>query len=353
LKFSIGLASGEPLIYYCGKPLPEPDAVIPRIGTSITFFGTSVVRQFQQMGVYCANSAHGIQNTRDKLRALQTLSKYDLGIAESFFVRNEKDILTAIEKVGGAPVIIKLLEGTQGRGVILAETQKVAEAIIEAMHGANLNVMVQKFVAESKGRDVRAFVVGDRVVAAMRRVAAGQGFRSNIHRGGTAEPIDLDPDYEQTAVRSAQILGLQVAGVDMLEGADGPQVIEVNSSPGLEGIETCTGLDVAGEIIDHVAQMVRFPELDIRERLTVSKGFGVAEISVAEGSPLVGKTIRECGLRDEDISVLTLERQGKTIANPLSTRELEADDKLLCFGRLERLRDWIPDRRAKKRRRNK
>jgi len=353
LRFSIALDSEEPELYYKARRIPEVDAVIPRIGTTVTFFGTSVVRQFQQMGVYCCNSAHGINNSRDKLRSLQILSRYNIGIASTSYVRNQNDVLKAIQRVGGAPVIIKLLEGTQGRGVILAETQKVAEAIIEALHGANQNVLIQKFVAESKGKDVRAFVVGDKVVAAMRRVATGQEFRSNIHRGGRAEPIDLDPEYERTAVRAAQILGLSVAGVDMLEAEDGPQVIEVNSSPGLEGIEQCTGIDVAGEIIQHIEQMVKFPEFDLRERLTITKGFGVAEFQVAEGSVLVGKSIRESGLRDEDITVLTLEHEGRTIANPRGERTLSANDRLLCFGKLERMRDWIPERPKRRKKKKK
>ncbi|MEX2245032.1 MAG: RimK family alpha-L-glutamate ligase [Fimbriimonadaceae bacterium] len=344
LKFAIGLESEDPDLYYRNRRVPIYDAVIPRIGNSVTFFGTAVVRQFQQMNTFCLNTANGIVNSRDKLRSLQILSRYDIGIASTSYVRDRNDILPAIERVGGAPVIIKLIEGTQGKGVILAETQKVAEAIIEAMQGAKQNVLVQKFVAESKGKDVRAFVVGDQVVAAMRRVAHGQEFRSNLHRGGFAERIELDERYTQTAVRASQILGLRVAGVDMLEGVDGPQVIEVNSSPGLEGIETCTGVDVAGEIVSYLERMVQFPELDVRERLTVTQGYGVAELFIAEGSPMVGKTIQDCGLREEDILVMTLERGDKTIPNPRVVRELQAGDRLLCFGKLERMKDWIPAR---------
>jgi ribosomal protein S6--L-glutamate ligase len=352
LRFSIGLESEDPELYYKSRRAQLFDAVIPRIGTSVTFFGTAVVRQFQQMNVFCLNTANGIVNSRDKLRSLQILSRYDIGIAPTSYVRDKHDILPAIARVGGAPVIIKLIEGTQGKGVILAETQKVAEAIIEAMQGAKQNVLVQKFVAESKGRDVRALVVGDQVIAAMRRVAHGQEFRSNIHRGGSAEPITLDERYARTAVRAAQILGLRVAGVDMLEAADGPQVIEVNSSPGLEGIETATRIDVAGEIIAYLERMVQFPELDVRERLTVTHGYGVAEIYIAEGSPLVGRTVGDCGLREQDIVVMTIERPNGTIANPRESRDLRAGDRLLCFGKLENMRDWIPERpkRRKKKR---
>jgi ribosomal protein S6--L-glutamate ligase len=205
-------------------------------------------------------------------------------------------------------------------------------------------------VAESKGRDVRAFVVGDQVVAAMRRVAQGQEFRSNVHRGGVAEPIELDEKYRETAVRCAQILGLRVAGVDMLEGADGPQVMEVNSSPGLEGIETCTELDIAGAVVDYIAAQVDFPEIDLRQRLTVSKGYGVTEVYVPDGSKFIGQTIAETQLRENDINVLTLYRGNKVIPNPRNDRVLEPGDKLLCFGKLESMRGLIPARTRRKRR---
>ncbi|MBC8329262.1 MAG: RimK family alpha-L-glutamate ligase [Planctomycetes bacterium] len=348
-KFSIDLSHGNPQLFFRSKRLGDYEAVLPRIGASITYFGTAVVRQFEQMAVFCANSSNGITNSRDKLRSMQILSRHDIGIPETTFVRDRKDVLPAIERVGGAPVVIKLLEGTQGVGVILAESTKVAEAIIETLHSASQNVLVQKFVAESKGRDVRAFVIGDRVVAAMRRVAQGQEFRSNVHRGGRTEAIELDPAYERTAVRAAQIMGLRVAGVDMLEANDGPQVMEVNSSPGLEGIEGATGLDIAGAVIDYIADQVGFPDLDIRQRLTVSTGYGVTELHLPEGSLLIGQTIAESGLRDQDISVLTLQRGVTVIPNPRSSRVLEAEDRLLCFGRLAAMKELIPQRRRKRR----
>jgi ribosomal protein S6--L-glutamate ligase len=252
--------------------------------------------------------------------------------------------------VGGAPVVIKLIEGTQGIGVLLAESLTAAESIIELLQSQKQNVLIQKFVAESKGRDIRAFVVGDQVVAAMRRVAQGQEFRSNVHRGGVAEPVELDEQYRETAVRCTQIMGLQVAGVDMLESDDGPQVMEVNSSPGLEGIETCTGLDIAGAIIDYMAAQVDFPEIDVRQRLTVSKGYGVSEIYVPEGSNFVGQTITQTRLVEKDINVLTLYRGGKAIPNPRAERILEPDDKLLCFGKLDSMRGMIPARTRRRRR---
>lgn len=350
LKFAIDLDRGSPDLYYRQKALSSYDAVLPRIGASITYYGTAVVRQFQEMDIFCANTAHGILNSRDKLRSLQILSRHHVGIPKTTFVRDKKDVLPAIERVGGAPVVIKLIEGTQGIGVLLADSIKQAESIIELLQSQKQNVLIQKFVAESKGKDIRAFVVGDRVVAAMRRVAQGQEFRSNVHRGGIAEPVELDEQYRETAIRCTQILGLRVAGVDMLEGKDGPQIMEVNSSPGLEGIETCTGLDIAGAVIDYIAAQVDFPEIDVRQRLTVSKGYGVSEIYVPEGSNFVGQTILETQLSESDINVLTLYRGAKVIPNPKVSRTLEAGDKLLCFGKMEAMRAMIPARTRRKRR---
>ena len=245
LRFAIDLSGPDPDLQFRGRPISDYDAVLPRIGNSITYFGTAVVRQFEQMDVYTPNTANGIANSRDKLRATQILSRHNIGMPATTFVRNRADVRPAIQRVGGAPVVIKLLEGTQGIGVILAPEVNVAEAIIETLHSTKQNVLIQSFVKESRGRDIRALVVGDRVVAAMRRIAHGDEFRSNVHRGGAVEAVSLPPDYEEAAVRSAQIMGLRVAGVDMLESVNGPLVMEVNSSPGLEGIETATKLDVA------------------------------------------------------------------------------------------------------------
>jgi ribosomal protein S6--L-glutamate ligase len=349
-KFAIDLRQGEPDLYFRQKQLSFYDAVLPRVGASMTYFGTAVVRQFEQMDVYCANTAAGISNSRDKLRSLQILSRHHLGIPETTFVRDKKDVLPAIERVGGAPVIIKLIEGTQGIGVLLADTVESAESIIEMLQSQRQNVLVQKFVSESKGKDIRAFVVGDQVVAAMRRVAQGQEFRSNVHRGGKTEPVELDENFKQTAVRASQIMGLRVAGVDMLEGKDGPQIMEVNSSPGLEGIETCTQLDIAGVVIDYMAAQVDFPEIDIRQRLTVSRGYGITEIHLPEGSSYIGKTVRESGLWESDINALTLYRGTKVVPNPKSDHVLQAGDRLLCFGKLEAMRSMVPKKTRKRRR---
>ncbi|HWK20907.1 MAG TPA: RimK family alpha-L-glutamate ligase, partial [Microbacteriaceae bacterium] len=287
LRFAIDLSGPEPDLWFRGRPLSDYDAILPRIGRSITFFGTAVVRQFEQMDVYTPNTANGITNARDKLRATQILSRHAIGMPATAFVRNRADVRPAIERVGGAPVVIKLLDGTQGIGVILAPEVRIAETIIETLHSTNQNVLIQHFVAESRGRDIRALVVGDRVVAAMRRVAAGDEFRSNVHRGGSVERVALTPEFEAAAVRSAQIMGLRVAGVDMLESDDGPLVMEVNSSPGLQGIEHATQLDVAGAIIDYIAGQVAFPEIDVRQRLSVSTGYGVAELLVHNNGDFV------------------------------------------------------------------
>jgi ribosomal protein S6--L-glutamate ligase len=300
------------------------------------------------MDVYTPNTANGISNSRDKLRSIQILSRHDVGIPDTTFIRDRQDVLPGIARVGGAPVVIKLLEGTQGIGVMLAPDTKTAEAMLETLQSANQNVLLQRFIAESKGRDIRALVVGDRVVAAIRRVARGDEFRSNVHRGGRAEPVTLPDGYEETAVRAAQIMGLRVAGVDMLEGNDGPLVLEVNSSPGLEGIETATELDVAGAIIDFIDNQVAFPQLDIHQRLTVSTGYGVAELLIRDDSTFVGQTLAGSGLREQDITILTLHRDTQVIPNPRLDRVLEANDRLLCFGRLEAMRSLIPTRRRRR-----
>ena len=350
MRFSIDLDAGRPDLYFRGKSLSNYDAVIPRIGASITYFGTAVVRQFEQMGVFCLNGSTGIIDSRDKLRSLQILSRHDIGMPATEFVTHRRDILPAIERIGGAPVIIKLLEGTQGVGVILAESVKIAEAIIETLQSTRHNVLIQKFVSESRGKDIRAFVIGDRVIGAMRRVAQGAEFRSNVHRGGRTERIELDERYREVAVRAAQIMNLQVAGVDMLETSKGPQIMEVNSSPGLEGIETTTELNIAGAIVDYIADNVDFPELDIRQRLTVSKGYGVSELHVPEGSHYVGQTIAD-SLRAKDIVVLSLHRAGTVIPNPREARTLEVGDRLVCFGKREFMKELVPDRRRRIRKR--
>jgi ribosomal protein S6--L-glutamate ligase len=345
LQFSMLVRENEPELLFRGKKLSGYDAIIPRIGASITHYGCAVVRQFEQMGVFCVSTANAISVSRDKLRSIQALSRHEIGLATTAFVRQPHDVLPAIDWVGGAPVVIKVLEGTQGIGVILAESPKIAQAIIETLQSARQNVLIQAFVRESRGTDIRAFVVGNRVVAAMRRRAQGDEFRSNVHRGGRTEAVKLEPEYERTAIRAAQVLGLRVAGVDMLEGASGPKIMEVNSSPGLEGIERATGADVAGAIVELIEEEVLFPEIDIRQRLSLAAGYAVMEVPIEADSALAHKTIRETQLRDRDIIILSIRRGGVLIPNPSGDRELLPADQLLCYGKALALKALAPPRR--------
>lgn len=254
LRCYMNIAAHKPEIHYRGENLTGFDAVIPRIGASITFYGTAVVRQFEMMGVYCLNESVAIARSRDKLRSVQLLARKGIGLPVSGFAHSPDDIEDLIKMVGGAPVVIKLLEGTQGIGVVLAETHKAAESVIEAFMGLRANILVQEFIGEAAGADIRCFVIGDKVVAAMQRRAQEGEFRSNLHRGGSASLIKITPEERSTAVRAAAVMGLNVAGVDILRSNHGPVVMEVNSSPGLEGIETVTGKDIAGMIVDFIAR---------------------------------------------------------------------------------------------------
>lgn len=250
LRCYMDITSHNPKVLYQGKPLEDFDAVIPRIGASNTFYGTAVVRQFEIMGVFSANESTAISRSRDKLRCLQLLSRKGIGLPVTGFAHSTKDIAGLMNIVGGAPMVIKLIEGTQGIGVILAETEKAGEAVIEAFRGLRANILVQEFIKEAGGSDIRCFVVGNRVVASMKRQAPPGEFRSNLHRGGSAAKIRLTPEERSTAVRAAKTMGLNVAGVDLLRSNHGPVIMEVNSSPGLEGIEDASGVDVAAKIIE-------------------------------------------------------------------------------------------------------
>ncbi|MEX0936607.1 MAG: 30S ribosomal protein S6--L-glutamate ligase [Pirellulales bacterium] len=249
LRCYMDIASHRPKVIHRGEPL-RVDAVIPRIGARHTFYGTAVVRQFEMMGVFPANESQSITRSRDKLRSLQLLARDGIGLPVTGFAHSTHDIDGLIGIAGGAPLVVKLIEGTQGVGVILAETKKAAHAVIEAFRGLDANILVQEYIKEAGGADIRCFVVGDRVIAAMKRQAASGEFRSNLHRGGTAEKIKISPEERSTARRAARTMGLNVAGVDILRSNHGPLVMEVNSSPGLEGIEETTGVDVAGKIIE-------------------------------------------------------------------------------------------------------
>ncbi len=257
LRCYMDLTSHKPQVLFKGEPVTGFDAIIPRIGASHAFYGASVVRQFEMMGVFSSNESLGITRAHDKLRQMQLLARAGIGMPVTGFAHDSDDIAGIIDSVGGAPVVVKLLQGTQGKGVVLAETRKAAESVIGAFRELDANILVQEFIKESKGSDIRAFVVGRRVVAAMVRTAAKGEFRSNIHRGGTAEAIKLTPEERSTARRAASRVGLAVAGVDMMRSNHGPVVLEVNSSPGLEGIEHASGVDVAGEVIKYLETNVR------------------------------------------------------------------------------------------------
>jgi ribosomal protein S6--L-glutamate ligase len=263
----MNLSQDKPELHYRGEVLTDFDAVIPRIGASVTFYGTAVLRQLEMMGVFPVNESVAITRSRDKLRSLQLLSRARVGMPRTGFANSPDDIQDLLKMLGGPPMVIKLLEGTQGIGVVLAETRKAAESVIEAFMGMKTNILVQEFIQEAGGSDLRCLVVGDRVVAAMKRQAPEGEFRSNLHRGGSAQLVKITPRERATAAKAAKVMGLNVAGVDILRSDRGPLVMEVNSSPGLQGIEGATGKDVAGMIVD-------FIEKNARPNRTRTKGKG-------------------------------------------------------------------------------
>ncbi len=257
LRCYMTIATQRPSIHYKGEEITGVDAIIPRIGASITFYGTAVARQFEMMGVYSINESVAISRSRDKLRSMQLLARKGIGLPVTGFAHSTRYTKDLIDLAGGAPLVIKLLEGTQGIGVVLAETNKAAESVIEAFRGLKENILVQEFIKEAGGADIRCFVIGDKVVAAMKRQGKEGEFRSNLHRGGSASIVKLTPEERSTAVRAAKIMGLNVAGVDLLRSNHGPVVMEVNSSPGLEGIEKATGKDVAGLIVQFIEKQAK------------------------------------------------------------------------------------------------
>jgi len=250
LQCYMNIATRRPEVYYNGEKLLGYDAVIPRIGASITFYGLAVLRQFEMMGVFPLNESVAIGRSRDKLRSLQLLAREGIGLPVTTFAHDPKQTDNVLKLAGGAPLVIKLLEGTQGIGVVLADTDRSARSVIEAFRGANVNILVQEFIKEAGGTDIRLLVIGDKVVASMQRKGAEGDFRSNLHRGGSAQTIKISPEERSIAVRAAKKLGLNVAGVDMLRANHGPVIMEVNSSPGLEGVEKATGIDIAGKMIE-------------------------------------------------------------------------------------------------------
>ncbi|KAF0675285.1 30S ribosomal protein S6--L-glutamate ligase [Profundibacterium mesophilum] len=257
LRCYMNIASRRPEIYYNGEKLPHYDAVIPRIGASVTFYGLAVLRQFEMQGVYPLNESVAIGRSRDKLRSMQLMARDGIGLPVTTFAHDPRQTEEVLKLNGGAPTVIKLLEGTQGIGVVLADTDRSAKSVIEAFRGANVNIMVQEFIKEAGGTDIRALVVGGKVIAAMKRTGAEGEFRSNLHRGGSAQTIKISPEERSTAIRAAKAMGLNVCGVDMLRANHGPVVMEVNSSPGLEGVEKATGIDVAGKIIEFIEKTAK------------------------------------------------------------------------------------------------
>lgn len=257
LRCYINITSHRPSVRYRGEDLPTYDAIIPRIGASVTFYGTAVLRQFEMMGCYPVNESVAISRSRDKLRSLQLLARKGIGLPVTVFAHRTSQAEEILEMIGGAPVVIKLLEGTQGIGVVLGETQKAAESIIQAFGGVNTNILVQEFIKEAGGEDIRCIVVGDKVVASMMRKGKEGDFRSNLHRGGSARTVKITPAERSTAVSAAKAMGLNFCGVDMLRSNHGPVVMEVNSSPGLEGVENATGVDVATQVIDYIEKHAR------------------------------------------------------------------------------------------------
>ena len=257
LRCNIEIEQKGPSLFYGSDYLEGFDAVIPRVGASVTFYGTAVVRQFEMMNVFSVNSSRGIVHSRDKLRCLQVLSKEGIGLPKTVFTNYSRNVEHVVESAGGAPVVLKLLEGTQGLGVVLAENQNAAQSVLEAFNGLKARVIVQEFIKEAKGADIRAFIVDGEVVGAMKRQGKEGEFRSNLHRGGSATILELTEEEKKTAIKAAAAVGLGVAGVDLLQSARGPLVLEVNSSPGLEGIERATGVDIAGKIIAFIEKNVK------------------------------------------------------------------------------------------------
>jgi len=256
MKCYVGIEEGNPTLHYKGEPIKNLDAIIPRIGASVTFYGTAIVRQFEMMQVFTANSSQSIVRSRDKLRSLQVLCKAGVGIPKTAFASQSSETENLIHQVGGAPLVIKLLEGTQGIGVVLAETKKAATSVIEAFYGLEADILIQEFVKESNGTDIRAFVIDGEVVGAIKRKGKEGEFRSNLHRGGKGTVIELTQEEKTAAQKAARAMRLSIAGVDMLQSDRGPLILEVNSSPGLEGIETITKIDIAGKIIEYIERRV-------------------------------------------------------------------------------------------------
>ena len=337
MKFSLMVTEGSVDVLHKGKHFTF-DAVIPRIGHSITQHGVAVLRHIEQLGIWTANTGQGILQSRDKLHASQILARNRIPVPRTVYVRDILDVEQAIDIVGGLPVVVKVTQGTQGDGVFLRHTAFEVRNLVQGLLMPGKSVLVQEYIAESHGKDIRALVVGDRVVACMRRRARGREFRSNYHLNGTVENVDLPPRYAEAACRAARVLGLNIAGVDLLEGNDGPLVLEVNSSPGLEGIEKASGVNVAGAIVDYVMEDTAFSEVDLDQLLRTIPGSGVLSLQLRNHPKMVGKRLNEVFA---SIPVFALSRGDRLVWNPDAEVQLRYDDVLVCYGELTELRSSL------------
>ena len=340
MKFSLFVADGTIDVLHNGKPF-NYDAVIPRIGHSITKHGVAVLRHLEQLGIWTANTGTGILQSRDKLHASQILARNRIPVPRTTYVRDIIDVETAVEFVGGLPVVVKVTQGTQGQGVFLRHTIREAQNLVEGLLLTGRAVLIQEYIAESHGKDIRALVVGDRVVASMRRRARGREFRSNYHLNGTVEKVDLLPEYEEAACRAARVLGLHIAGVDLLEAKNGPLVLEVNSSPGLEGIEKASEVNVASEIIDYVTSETAFSDVDLDQLLRTVPGSGVLSLQIRNHPQLVGQPLESLFNSNSEIPVFALSRENELMWNPSNEIQLRYEDVLICYGELTELRSSL------------
>lgn len=340
MKFSLFVADGTIDVLHNGKPF-NYDAVIPRIGHSITKHGVAVLRHLEQLGIWTANTGTGILQSRDKLHASQILARNRIPVPRTTYVRDIIDVETAVEFVGGLPVVVKVTQGTQGQGVFLRHTIREAQNLVEGLLLTGRAVLIQEYIAESHGKDIRALVVGDRVVASMRRRARGREFRSNYHLNGTVEKVNLLPEYEEAACRAARVLGLHIAGVDLLEAKNGPLVLEVNSSPGLEGIEKASEVNVASEIIDYVTSETAFSDVDLDQLLRTVPGSGVLSLQIRNHPQLVGQPLESLFNSNSEIPVFALSRENELMWNPSNEIQLRYEDVLICYGELTELRNSL------------
>ena len=335
MQFSLFVAEQDIGILHQGQKF-DYDAVIPRIGHSITKHGVAVLRHLEQLDVWTANTSQGILQSRDKLHSCQILARNRVPTPRTPYVRDMKDIERAIDAVRGLPVVVKVTQGTQGQGVFLRHTLRETGNLVQGLLVTGKAVLIQEYIAESHGKDIRALVVGGKVVASMRRKARGREFRSNYHLNGTVEKVEISEEYAEVACRAARVLGLNVAGVDLLEGNDGPLVLEVNSSPGLEGIEKASGVNVAGAIIDYVISESDFNEVNVDQLLKTIPGQGVLSVHLRNHPHLIGSPISD--IFKGDIPVFALSRAGDLIWNPDPDIQLRFRDSLICYGDLEQLR---------------